>query len=68
MKTIKDKICSILNHKWNYFRVEGMDLRCCRRCGRLQHRMKLVNKEFWTFSVQYTEKGAKEHVKGYEEK
>ena len=64
---LKYSTCKHFAHKWNYFKVDSISVRCCRRCNRLQHRMTFAGKTFWTFSVQYTEKGAKENVEGYNE-
>lgn len=65
--TLKDSVCNLFGHKWNYFKIDSISVRRCRRCNRLQHRMTFAGKTFWTFSVQYTEKGAKENVEGYNE-
>ena len=63
----KESICEKFGHNWNYFKVDSIDVRCCKRCGKHQHRMVMGTHKFWTFSVQYTEQGAKEFVEGYGE-
>lgn len=67
MGKFKNGICENFGHKWNYFKINSIDVRCCKRCERLQYRMNIGIYKFWTFAIQYTELGAKENVEGYNE-
>lgn len=63
--TEENLICKMFGHNWNYYKTTA-DIRVCRCCHRMQEWKHVCGPDkIWSWSIQYRDKGAREHVEGY---